>query len=95
MLKHSCSQTIDEPVRILGLETEDWGIMMLVWIPGELLAPAYVALAIAIAAALVIRVAKRGQPNGALIHAWWALAFRLPGWPPSPPAEGRRYSPWA
>lgn len=94
MLLHPCPRTVDEPIRVLGLDGEDWivvvGPILFVYLAWSLL-PAAIMGAGAFG---MVRLLKRGKPRGALMHALWALGMPLPGWPPAPPADGRTYSPW-
>lgn len=94
MLEHPCPQTVDEPIRVLGLDGEDWMLLGSVAVVVYVLTTPIAGVAAGVFTVIGIRVAKRGRPPGALRHALWLLGIRLPGWPESPPAEGRRYSPW-
>lgn len=94
MLTTFCPRTIDEPIRIFGLDGEDWalagGLTGAVYALGN----AYYAAAALLTSLVGLRIAKRGQPPGALLHAAWLLGARIPGWPPGPPDAGQRYSAW-
>jgi hypothetical protein len=94
VLASPCPRTIDEPIRVLGLDREDWalagGATLLVY----LVTNAPLGAAALILSVLCLRLAKRGQPPGALIHAAWLLGMSVPGWPPAPPPQGQAYSAW-
>jgi hypothetical protein len=94
LVEHPCPRTIDEPIRVLGLDGEDWMLVGTVGMIVYVLATAFAGLAAGMLTVFGVRLAKRGQPPGALRHAFWLLGFPLPGWPLAPPSEGRRYSPW-
>ncbi|MFQ5945144.1 MAG: type IV conjugative transfer system protein TraL [Anaerolineae bacterium] len=94
MLSHPCPRTIDEPIRILGLDGEDWLVLGCLFIAVYAMLTALIGLAAAGLGAIVLRTAKRGRPPGALRQGLWELGVPLPGWPAAPPPEGQRYSPW-
>lgn len=89
-----CPRTIDEPVQVLGLDGEDWVLAGGVTGMAYALTTAYWAAAVLVVSLAVLRLVKRGQPPGALLHTAWLLGVRIPGWPPGPPPEGQRYSAW-
>ncbi|MBI4575562.1 MAG: hypothetical protein HY722_04790 [Planctomycetes bacterium] len=71
MGKRRCLRTLDDPVEILGLEPEDWLVLMVV---GAVLfvANGIVAVAFVVAGFLALRAIKRGKPAGYLFY----LAYR-------------------
>lgn len=94
MLEHPCPRTVDEPIRVLGLDGEDWTLIGTFAVIVYVMATPFAGVAAGVFAMIGIRVAKRGRPPGALRHALWLLGFPLPEWPQAPPAQGQRYSPW-
>jgi len=94
MLEHPCPQTVDEPIRVLGLDGEDWTLIGSLAVVVYVLSTPFAGVAAGVFGMIGIRLAKRGRPPGALRHALWLLGFPLPGWPLAPPPHGRRYSPW-
>jgi len=88
----ACPRHLDEPVTILGLEPEDYGLVMLSLIMASLLVSALLAFACGAAVAGLCGAAKRGRPPGALIHTLhhWDLV-PIPG---VLRLHGQRYSPW-
>ena len=94
MLEHQCPRTVDEPIRVLGLDGEDWALIGSLAVIVYVLSTPFAGVAAGVFQMIAIRLAKRGRPPGALRHAFWLLGFPLPGWPQAPPAEGQRYSPW-
>jgi hypothetical protein len=87
-----CPKHLDEPVTILGLEPEDYGLVMLSLIVASLVVNALLAFACGAGVAWLFWYMKRGRAPGALIHALhrWDLVpirgvLRL---------RGQRYAPW-
>jgi TraL protein len=87
-----CPTHLDDPVLILGLEPEDYGLVMLTLLLASLVGHALVAFACAAGVGVSFWALKRGHPPGALIHAFHRLELL--------PIRGvlrprvRRYSPW-
>lgn len=74
-----CPRHLDEPVTILGLEPEDYGLVMLSLILASLCVTALLAFASGAAVGGLCWGMKRGRPPGALIHAlhrWDVLPIR-------------------
>ena len=87
-----CPKHLDEPVLILGLEPEDYGLVMLVLLLASLVASALLSFGLALLAGLACGRLKRGQPPGALIHALHRLEILpIPGLLRPRPAS---YAPW-
>jgi type IV conjugative transfer system protein TraL len=87
-----CPTHLDDPVLILGLEPEDYGLVMLTLILAGLVVNALLAFASAVGVGLVFWALKRGHPPGTLIHTLHRLELL--------PIRGvlrprvQRYSPW-
>jgi hypothetical protein len=88
-----CPTHLDDPVLILGLEPEDYGLVMLTLILTSTVASALLAFASAAGIGVAFWALKRGQPPGTLIHTLHRLEL-LPIRGVLPPRT-RRYSPWA
>jgi hypothetical protein len=87
-----CPKHLDEPVTILGLEPEDYGLVMLSLIVASLVMHALLAFACGAGVAWLSWALKRGRAPGALIHA-------LHRWDLVPirgvlHLRGQRYAPW-
>ena len=75
-----CPHHLDEPVLILGLEPEDYGLVMLVVLLASLATSALVSFGLACLVGVAFHRLKRGQPPGALIHALHGLELLpIPG----------------
>jgi hypothetical protein len=87
-----CPKHLDEPVTILGLEPEDYGLVMLSLILASCVVTAPLAFAVGAGLWALLWWSKRGRAPGALLHALhrWDLV----------PIRGVlrcrtvRYSPW-
>lgn len=73
---------VDEPVRLLGLEIEDWVAFLVVLTAGLLASVALgdlgsrmIAVAASVATAAALRQVKRGKPRGYLTY--WVHRYRL------------------
>lgn len=66
-----CLRTLDEAVELLGLEPEDWMLLMVVGACTFIL-NGIIAIALIVGGFLVLRALKRGQPPGYLFY----LAYR-------------------
>jgi hypothetical protein len=83
---------LDDPVLVLGLEPEDYGLVMLTMLLAGLVVNALLAFACAAGVGVSFWALKRGHPPGALIHAFHRLELL--------PIRGvlrprtQRYSPW-
>ena len=87
-----CPKHLDEPILILGLEPEDYGLVMLVLLLASLVASALLSFGLALLAGLACGRLKRGQPPGTLIHALHRLEILpIPG---VLRAQPRHYAPW-
>ena len=87
-----CPKHLDGPVLILGLEPEDYGLVMLVLLLASLLCSALLSFGLALLAGLACGRLKRGQPPGALIHALHRLEIlSIPGVLRAQPLH---YAPW-
>lgn len=94
-MSRPCSRIMDEPVRVLGLDDEDWGVGTTLFVMLHLFGWTFSGLAAAAVSVGVLRVVKRGQPPGMVLHRLWSLGLPLVrGVPPAPPPGGQRYSPW-
>lgn len=90
-----CPRMVDAPIRILGLEWDDWAVVsivimffLLAWTPA-------VAVAVAPPVILGLRALKKGQPPGIIVHRLWTWGLvRLKGFPPPPDHHGSLWSPW-
>lgn len=94
MLTSSCPRTIDEPVRLLGLDNEDWAVVGILGLLVYLMTTATIGALVIALLVVGVRLIKRGQPPGAMLHTLWLLGMPVRGWPAAPPPDGRRYSPW-
>lgn len=91
-----CPRTVDAPIRILGLEWDDWAVLsgvllffLLAWSPG-------VAVAVTPPLLIGLRSVKKAQPPGIVLHRFWVWrVIRVPGFPPAPGRRGSLWSPWA
>ena len=87
-----CPTHLDDPVLILGLEPEDYGLVMLTLVLAGLVLNALLAFASAVGVGLSFWALKRGHPPGTLMHAFHRLELL--------PIRGvlrprvQRYSPW-
>ncbi|MCI0356336.1 MAG: type IV conjugative transfer system protein TraL [Acidobacteria bacterium] len=87
-----CPKHLDEPVLILGLEPEDYGLVMLVLLLTSLMWSALLSFGLALLAGMACGRLKRGRPPGALIHALHRLEILpLPGVLRMQPPH---YAPW-
>lgn len=94
-MSRPCSRILDEPVRVLGLEDEDWGVGTLLFVMLHLIGWTVAGLVAAALGVGLLRAVKRGRPPGIVLHQLWRLGLPLvPGPPPAPPPGGQRYSPW-
>lgn len=75
-----CPMVLDEPVNVCGLEPDDFGLVAATPLLASLLLDAVPSFVVAGALGIVLYLAKRGQPPGALLHALHGLELtRLPG----------------
>ena len=91
---HPCPRTIDEPIRVLNLDAEDWLTVGGAGLVVYAFTTPLTAVIVGVLGVVALRAAKRGQPPGAMLHMLWRLGVPIPGWTMSPPPEGARYSPW-
>ncbi len=89
----ACPTVLDEPVTILGLEPEDYGLVMLTLIVAATFLSAIPAFGSGLGVALACLHLKRGQPPGALIH--WLHAWELLPIPGVLRPTLPRCSPWS
>ncbi len=89
-----CSRVMDEPLRVLGADDEEWAVGVIVFTMLPLLGSSLGGLLGAGLAMGVLRSAKRGQPSGVVVHRFWTLGMRMGPWPSAPTLQGSRYSPW-
>lgn len=90
-----CPRTVDAPIRIMGLEWDDWAVMstvimffLLAWTPA-------VAVVVTPPVFFGLRAIKKGQPPGIILHRLWVWGVvRLRGFPPPPDPKGSLWSPW-
>ena len=83
---------IDEPVRIVGLEGEDFAVLSMVFGFVMLFYTILAGLLSAVAAGFVLRKIKKGKPYGYIVHILYALGLPVPGLMKSPPSYGAVYS---
>ena len=69
-----CLRILDEPIEILGLEPEDWMILMVTGAV-SFVVNGIAAIGLIVAGFLLLRALKRGKPSGYLFY----LAYRA-GW---------------
>jgi hypothetical protein len=87
-----CPTHLDDPVLILGLEPEDYGLVMLTLVLAGVVLNALLAFASAVSVGMSFWALKRGHPPGTLIHVFHRLELL--------PIRGvlrprvQRYSPW-
>ncbi len=75
-----CPQVLDEPVKILGLEPEDFAVVAITPVFLALLCDALTSFGGTALVGAALYFAKRGRPPGALFHTLHALELtRLPG----------------
>ena len=75
-----CPVMLDEPVTIVGLELEDFGLVAVTPLLACLFVDAVTSFCCAGALGAGISLAKRGKPPGALLHTLHGLELtRLPG----------------
>ncbi len=87
-----CPVVLDEPVKICGLEPEDFALVGVTPLLASLVLDALGSFGCGAAVGLAFYFAKRGKPPGALLHALHRLELtRLPGLF-SP--RRQRYSAW-
>jgi hypothetical protein len=87
-----CPQVLDEPVKILGVELEDFVLIATFPLCLSLFldtVPCFVGTALL---AYGLYRAKRGRPPGALLH--WLHAMELVRLPGVLSPRPQRYSPW-
>jgi hypothetical protein len=88
----NCPVVLDEPVKIFGLEPEDFALVGVAPLLASLVLDALGSFGCGAAVGLAFYCAKRGKPPGALLHGLHRLELtRLPGLC-SP--RRQRYSPW-
>ena len=88
-----CSRTIDKPLLILGLEGEDIAVLMgLFGVPAILFNPA-IPVILFFVMWPVLAVAKRGKPEGYMLHFMYFLGVPLKGM--LPPGEKIKFSPFS
>jgi hypothetical protein len=88
----SCPQVLDAPVKILGLEPEDFAVAASMPMCTASFLDTIPSFATGVAVGLALYFTKRGRPSGALLHLLHGLQLiRLPGMLSPKPA---RYSPW-
>lgn len=95
-MSRPCSRVLDQPLRPLGLDDEDWLVGLAIFLFFHLFGWPFWGLVTAGAGIGALKVMKRGQPPGIVLHRLWSLRVPLiSGAPPPPPLRGQRYSPWA
>jgi hypothetical protein len=87
-----CPKVLDEPVKILGMEVEDFATVAVSPLFLSLVCDAMLSFALAAALGVGLYLSKRGRTQGALWHTLHALELlKLPG-VLGPQEKG--YSPW-
>lgn len=87
-----CPQTLDEPVKVFGLEPEDFAVMLAVPAAASLAIDVLLSCGCGVLVGLVMYFGKRGRPPGALLHMLHDYGIvQLPG---ILPATEQTYSPW-
>jgi len=75
-----CPQVLDEPVKIFGLDVEDFGLVAATPLLACVVLDAVASFGCAAVLGAVLYLSKRGRPPGALLHSLHALEItRLPG----------------
>jgi hypothetical protein len=75
-----CPMVLDEPVKILGLEPEDFAIVAVTPLLLSLVVDAVASFGGALLLGGAVHLAKRGRPPGALLHALHGVELtRVPG----------------
>jgi hypothetical protein len=87
-----CPTHLDDPVLILGLEPEDYGLVMLTLILASTITSALGAFMCATGVGIGFWALKRGKPPGTLIHTLHRLEILLISGVLRP--HPQRYSPW-
>jgi len=83
---------LDEPVKILGLEPEDFAVVAVTPLFLSLLVEAVASFGGALLLGAAVYLAKRGRPPGALLHALHGLELaHIPG---LLGPKRQRYSAW-
>ncbi len=75
-----CPMVLDEPVKIFGLEPEDFGVVAATPLLACLFVDAGASFGCAAMLGAALYLSKRGRPPGALLHSLHGLEMtRLPG----------------
>ncbi len=90
-----CSRTVDAPLRVVGLEWDDWVVLssllmffLVVWTPA-------VSAIMVLPLMFGLKALKKGQPPGIVTHRLWAWGLlRFHGFLPAPGRAGSLWSPW-
>jgi len=87
-----CPMVLDEPVKIFGLEPEDFGLVTVTPLLAGVVLDALASFGCAAVLGTVLYLCKRGKPPGALLHALHGLELtRVPG---LLGPKRQRYSAW-
>ena len=87
-----CPQVLDAPVKILGLELEDFAMSAITPLLVSYFLDVLPSFGLGLLLGLALYSAKRGRPQGALLHLLHGLELtRLPG---LLPPTTQRYSAW-
>ena len=89
-----CPRVLDEPVRILGLEPEDFTSALAMPTMLSLLLDALPALLSGIAFGVTMYFLKRGKPPGDLSHQLYSLELLPLQWAGIVGTRPRLYTPW-
>jgi hypothetical protein len=87
-----CPNVLDEPVKVLGLEIEDFGMVAASPLVLGFVFDALASFGLAFLLGVALYLSKRGRPPGAVLHTLHGLELtRLPG---ILGPQRQRYSAW-
>jgi len=86
-----CLRTIDKPLLLFGLEPEDVGVLVLACGLAMLFLDTFYAGLVFFGGWVLLRMIKRGRPQGYIIHLFYKHGVRIKGLI-DPPKRVKRYS---
>jgi len=86
-----CPRTIDKPLTFFGLEPEDVGILALLSGAVMLFSDTFYAGLIFFGGWIVLKVLKKGKPQGYVVHLLYSRGVKIKGLI-DPPSKASRYS---